>query len=443
MMSHPLLVGACRVDITPAVGGHLYGYNPDVVSDAIHDPLYATALALTQQDQTVLLVSLTLCDFQTALCDELRAFICARIGLPVTRLMVGLTHTHSAPNVAGAPGWGGIDRPYFDGILLPQTAKACEQALQNRKEAELAIGTTESYVGINRRNYDLFGNTVMNQNPWGYLDKTMTLLSFRETKTKKGIFNLIHYGCHGTAAGINHEVTRDWSGVMEDRIEQLTGTPTAFYNGPFGDVGPRLTNGETTGDIRYVEELGAVAAQDAWRAYQNLGGYHLPKLTVIEGEISLPYAPIPEKEALLQKIAAMGDPGKLEGLDATLYAQHAALLQMYEQGVSFGDALTLPQTIICLGDVVFYPAPFELFSETALKFRQFTPHRHALTLSNANGYCSYLPTAHEFCHGGYEVESFLYYNVPALQPNTEQSFVRENIRLWTEHLPDQEKSYGS
>ncbi len=443
-MNQPLRCGASRVDITPEIGGHLYGYHPNVISRSIHDPIYASALALSQNGETVILVSLNLCDFRTDHCDVLRAYVCEQIGLPLSRLIVSLTHTHSAPNVGGAPGWGeDIDRAFFESILLPQTVRACEQALHDRREAELAIGTTASYVGINRRNYDLFGQVVMNQNPWGYLDPTMTLLSFREIETKKGIFNLIHYGCHGTAAGINHEVTRDWSGVMEDRIEQLTSTPTAFYNGPFGDVGPRLTNGETTGDITYVEQLGAVAAQDAWRAYQNLGGYHVPKLTVIEGEISLPYAPIPEKEALQQKIAAMGDPGKLEGLDATLYAQHTALLEMYEKGIPFGEALKLPQTIICLGEVVFCPAPFELFSETALKLRQFTPKRHVLTLSNANGYCSYLPTEREFCHGGYEVESFLTYNVPALRNDTEQTFVRENIRLLTEHLPDQEKNYGS
>ncbi len=433
-MSSTLLCGVYRADITPAVGGTLYGYLPNVYSTSLHDPLYATALALTQNNETVILVSLTLCDFRTDYCDILRAYVAKEIGLPIERLIVSLTHTHSAPNVGGAAGWGDVDVDYFNKILCPMTAKACKTALENQKDAEMAIGTTRSYVGVNRRNYDLYGKMVMNQNPWGYLDPTMTVISFREPASKKGIFNLIHYGCHGTAAGMNHEITRDWSGVMEDRMTKLTGTPSAFYNGPFGDVGPRLTNGDTTGDITYVEELGGVAAQDAKRAYDNLGSYSVPKLTIIEGEIPLPYAPLPSLEEIAPKLTAQEHPEQLEGLDATLYTYAKEIEAIYREGKTVPTELILPQTLVCIGDVVFFPAPFELFSETALKLRQFAPCKHALTLSNANGYYSYLPAQHEICHGGYEVDSFLYHGALSLRDDTEQTFVRENIHLLTKHL---------
>ena len=44
---------------------------------------------------------------------------------------------------------------------------------------------------------------------------------------------------------------------MIDRLEAATGTLTAFINGAEGDVGPRLTNGKTVGNISLVEEHGA------------------------------------------------------------------------------------------------------------------------------------------------------------------------------------------
>mgnify|MGYP006903493894 CR=1 FL=1 len=37
--------------------------------------------------------------------------------------------------------------------------------------------------------------------------------------------------------------------MMIDRVEKETGTLTAFINGAIGYVDPRLSNGETTGDI--------------------------------------------------------------------------------------------------------------------------------------------------------------------------------------------------
>ena len=43
-----------------------------------------------------------------------------------------------------------------------------------------------------------------------------------------------------------------------------------FINGAEGDVGPRLSNGATVGDISYIYEIGGIAAADAIRAYTAL-----------------------------------------------------------------------------------------------------------------------------------------------------------------------------
>jgi hypothetical protein len=140
--------------------------------------------------------------------------------------------------------------------------------------AEIAVGETESKVGINRREQTEEGMIKLGQNPYGCYDPFMTVVAVRNAQTKEGILNLVHYGCHGTSAGANEEISRDWSGVMIDRMEAETGILTAFWNGAIGDVGPRLTNGKTTGSIHYTEELGGVAAEDAMRAFRQRSGYH-------------------------------------------------------------------------------------------------------------------------------------------------------------------------
>lgn len=97
------------------------------------------------------------------------------------------------------------------------------------------------------------------QNPWGQQDKRMTVIAF-QTPDGAPIANVVHYGAHCTAAGTNTEITRDWAGVMIDRLEAESGAPTLFLNGAAGDVGPRLTNGKTKATSNYVMELGSVAA---------------------------------------------------------------------------------------------------------------------------------------------------------------------------------------
>lgn len=425
--------GAARADITPAVGTLLYGYNPHQVSTSIHDNLSVTALALQQGGDTAILLTVTVGDFQTALVDEIRGKMSEACGVPARRILVAATHTHSAPNVAGMEGWGGVDREYVDNILFPAMIRVVQDAVANLQPAEYAVGMTESRVGINRREQLLNGEIELGQNPWGCYDPNMTCIAFRNSETKAGILNLIHYGCHGTAAGCNHEISRDWSGVMIDRLEAETGVMTAFWNGPQGDVGPRLTNGKTTGDIRHVEELGGVAAMDAKRAYDARGMYVPGDLKILEGEVAIPYKPLLPLEEVEARLASYTNPEALINIQALEYAHFKAVKDVYDAGVPEHDThYRIPQTIITLGDVSFIPFPFEIFSEISLRLRYHAPTRYTLCLSNTNGYNAYLPTEDQIVRGGYEILCFLYSDAYTLVNNSDQVLLEENLRILRE-----------
>ena len=325
MSEKTFLAGAAREDITPPVGTLLYGYTPDTVSESVHDPLTTTAVAFRQREECAVLMTVTVGDFGTALCDEIRREIGEELGLPPSRILVAATHTHSAPNVSGIEGWGEIDRPYVDGILFPAMKKACRDAVSNLAPAEIAVGVVKSKVGINRRQQYRDGSIGLGQNPWGCYDPYMTCVSLRNAETKKGIVNLIHYGCHGTAAGRNHEITRDWSGIMTDRLEAQTGILTAYWNGAQGDVGPRLTNGATVGNIRFVEELGGVAAQDAWRAWEALGPYKEGTLGIREDTVKIPRKPLLPEAEVRAKLDSYENPDALINIQRLEYVYYRAL----------------------------------------------------------------------------------------------------------------------
>ena len=113
-MNNMLLAGAGRADITPAVGGLLYGYNDTTVSYSCHDPLEIKALALSCADSAsspVLLLSFSVGDSGTGACTETRQVLARETGLPMTHILASATHTHSAPNVSGVAGWGDVGRP--------------------------------------------------------------------------------------------------------------------------------------------------------------------------------------------------------------------------------------------------------------------------------------------------------------------------------------------
>lgn len=422
--------GAARADITPAVGTLLYGYNPHQESTSIHDHLSITALAVAQGSDIALLATVTVGDFQTELLTGLRQQMSEACGIPASHIVVASTHTHSAPNVAGMEGWGGVDMPYVDNILRPAMLQVAKDAVANLQPAEYAVGVTESKVGINRRQQLEDGTIVLGQNPWGCYDPNMTCIAIRNSETKAGILNLIHYGCHGTAAGCNREISRDWSGIMIDRLEAETQTMTAFWNGPIGDVGPRLTNGQTVGNIQFVEELGGVAAMDAKRAYDARGMYVAGDLHLYEGEVAIPFKPLLPKDEVEAKLATYEDPDSLINIQRLEYAHYKATKDEYDAGLPAHDShYRYDQIIISLGDVAFVPYPFEIFSEISLRLRYHSPIRYTLALSNTNGYNAYMPTEDQIVRGGYEIGCFLYSGAYTLVDNTDQVLLNENLRI--------------
>ena len=430
MESNTLLCGAAREDITPPVGTLLYGYNPHQVSTSVHDPLYVSAAAFRYGNDCVLMMTFTVGDIQNALTQEIREAISASTGIAIADIVLSATHTHSAPNVAGFEGWGDIDRPYVDTILMPAALKAAKAAVASLEPAELAVGEVKSEIGINRRQLTRTGDVILGQNPWGAYDPFLTCIAVRSAETKKGIINMLHYGCHGTAAGCNREISRDWSGIMTDRLEAITGTLTAFWNGAIGDVGPRLTNGQTVGDIHYVEELGGGAAADAIRAYQACGSYTSAEMSVRHGEIRIPYKTLPPREEVERRLASYTDPEKLYNIEGLIYGHLKEIKEVYDAGVPAHDnAFCYAQTLISLGDILFIPHPFEVFSEICLRLRAYAPARYVLNLSNSNGYNAYMPTEDQIVRGGYEVGVFLNAGAYTLVNHADQIIINKNLRI--------------
>ena len=428
-MQERFQAGAARAVITPPVGTCLYGYRPNWESTSLHDDLTLTAAAFRQGACAAMLVTVEVGDIHTDLCDAMRREIGQAAGISPSHILISATHTHSAPNVSGMDGWGEIDRPFYENILLPAAIRAGKEAAENLRDAQIAVGTTHSDVGINRREILPNGEIRLGQNPFGCYDPEMTVVTFRDPDGK-GVLNLIHYGCHGTAAGCNREISRDWSGVMIDRVEKETGVLTAFWNGAVGDVGPRLTNGETVGDITYVMELGGVAAVDAMRAVRRQGGFHDGSLACYADEVRLPYEVTPPIEEVRKTLESIQNPDELINIQKLTYRHYRDLYALLQSGATEHPThFSFPFCAVSLGDVLFVPAPYEIFSEITLRLRAYLPWLHTLCLSNTNGYNGYFPSQDQICRGGYEVDCFRTGGTYNLTENADQYLIDEVRRI--------------
>jgi len=419
--------GAGREMITPPIGARLYGYTLDVFSESVHDDLTATAVAFEQSGERAMLISATVCLINTELCDEIRGKVSAATGIPAAKIILSATHTHSGPCTAGNTGWGPLDTEYCGNIFIPQIIKAAETATAKLEPALLGIGTIKSKTGINRRQQNKDNSVSLGQNPWGCYDPNMTVISYKSTAGKP-IANIVHYGAHCTAAGKNIEITRDWAGAMIDRLDEESGAVTAFFNGAEGDVGPRLSNGHTVGNIEYVKELGKIAAEDAAKAYQSIGEYREAVLACAAGEIKLPYAAVMPLDEARAKLAAFKGDEKIN-LSGRTFEYLKKVVAAHETGLPGEKYFSFPQTIIQVGPVAFVPFPYEFFSEISLRLREYSPFEHTLCLGCTNGNNGYLPTQDQLCRGGYEIDVFLTAGVLTLAPDSDYNIIMENLKL--------------
>ena len=420
-----LLLGVGRAIITPKIGTALYGYEPDHFSRSLNDDLTATAFFFKQGENTALMISATVCEINTELCNEIRSLLALEFNIPTESILICATHTHSGPNTMGQYGWGDVDREYCDNIFIPRLREAVREAVFAPRSVKIGVGVGESLVGVNRREINKEGKAILGQNPWGAFDPQMTVIKFVD-EDMRCVANIIHYGGHCTGSGSNYEITRDWAGVMIDRLEAVSGGVTAFFNGPEGDIGPRLSNGQTVGDLSLALELGEIAARDAIAIYSSITECREQTLSLSCRDTAVPLSPrISLEEArteyekyrkyTVNSLAARGD-------------HYRQVIESYEKGEEEQPYRRFPQTIIRLGEVLLVGFPYELFSEIGLRVAKEIKSVRVLSLALANGSDGYFVTEDQICRGGYEVDMFLYGRPQGYSASADTYLVGETVK---------------
>lgn len=426
------LAGAGKAIISPKLGTRLYGYPTDRFATVIHDDLTATAIAVSDGDTSAALVTLTVCSIPAPVCERAAKMIEEATG--IRHLILSATHTHSGPSLTSTPGWGEADTDYIDNVFLPGLVSAVTDAAKAMEEAKIGIGEINTRTGINRRQIKENGTIALGRNPMGPYDPRMRVITFVSADESRTIGTIIHFGAHGTAAGgpfPESPVTRDWSGVMTDRIEWMSDAPCLFLNGAIGDVAPRdFSRYKKSGErvlntIEQAMEIGGMAAVDAAEAFRGIRTYFTPSFSVKTGQIDLTYEPLPDIAEAKKNLAL------LEGTTdpMRLYERNRWQKVLDAADKEPEKAFSYPQTLIKIGPAVFVPHPFEIFTMISLRLDHFSPAEYTLSLSNANGTNGYLPNKEEIARGGYEIWSSRYRYAYLLSEDADTELINQNLDL--------------
>ncbi|HPS53350.1 MAG TPA: neutral/alkaline non-lysosomal ceramidase N-terminal domain-containing protein [Phycisphaerae bacterium] len=436
-MNNSIKAGFAKTDITPAMGIRLGGYGlAKRPAESVHDNLYSSALVLEQNGVRCVLISLDWLCITSDVAANIKNAVHEKTGTPLDNIIVCAIHTHTAPNTMAIPGWGDVEYGYVNAVL-PAIIDSAVQAAGKLSPAKLGVAAIESKVGVNRRTMRADGKIYFDGNVDGSYDPTMTVIRFVDMQDAP-ITTVIHYSAHCTAWGMPRIVSRDWAGIMLDRVQKQTGSPAMFVNGAIGDVGPR-TN-QVAGEGRFsagigdglesVLEVGYRGATDALNCFFGINTFdESPILKAAVSDIEVPVKPLPpldEVNAKLDELKEFKDTWGDKGDKKCQYEYYRRVSEAYSQPPHKSNIIE--SRIIAIGPVAFITLPGEPFSSISLRLREGSPYPYTLLLSNANGSIAYIPDLDAREKGGYEVEMESAVNTYLPIENSDEIIVAEGIR---------------
>lgn len=356
-----LQIGHARACITPPVGVVMMGYGArSEPSVAIHDDLYANAVALSDGVQRLVVLALDVCEMPLYTTHLLKGAIMEATGLEPDQILINTSHTHAGPEVGVTVGQDPLtlQEPAYFVAMAQQAAQACRQALADLSAAAMRVGRAPVDVGASRRERTAEGTTIIGVNPDGPRLAEVTVWQFaRAAKPDVVWWSLPLHGA--TVTWDNLQISAEWMGAAVRAFEADQDEAVAiFLQGCCGDQNPYRERN----NFSQMGEHGEAVAQAL-------------------------------REAIRTASEIVATP--------MCHSRRTVLLPSARGGVQ-----RLPVQGLRLGDAAFVSLAGEPFVAYALHAQGLRPGPATMVLGYTDGTVGYLPTADAFAEGGYEPNSW-------------------------------------
>ncbi len=366
MYSQQLKVGVAKHIITPdpliAISGGVGAPKPATEKKG---ELYVRAMVLEKGNERIAIVNVDNLGWPAALGNKSRELI---KDIPAENILIGATHTHSAPDAYAFPdenGNHGADLEYLDRCVV-QIADAVNEAMQNLVPAHLkiALGEAKGKIAYNYYAPELYDPRCGVIQAIGIAGKNKDMV----------LATLVNYAIHPEVLGNDQGIlSPDLIGPLYDRIEEKTGGMAVFMNGAQG--------GMVTADNRQED------AEEArsWEECQRIGNLLADEALQIVSD------------ATVQK-------------DPTIYCAHKTvsfpiesdmlkyILQNSPLRMSTGDTDTISTTLnlLNIGTAQVLTIPGEALPNIGYYLKRMMPSEHPFLFGLTNDAFGYILTREDF-----------------------------------------------
>ncbi len=332
--------------------------------------LTARAMVFRKQGVTVGVVALDLLGFPSALGDRVRA----RVGrIPAHNILIGSTHTHSAPDCYAFPdGKGGHtgDLEYMR-LVVDRAAEALNEALERLQPAtiKIAVGEAIGKIAYNYYAPDLY-------------DRRMGVIQALDAKGKP-IATLVNYAIHPEVLGNDIGImSPDLVGPLCDEIEARHGGIALFMNSAQG--------GMVTADNRDLAQ-----PKDPQRGYWNDARsweecLRIGRLMASEAGRIIKDAPVQSDPSLVAESINVRFPVESPAMWAVI--EHSPLDYPHNGDHSVNARINL----VNLGDAQLITIPGEALPNIGFYLKRKMRGRHNFLLGLTNEAFGYIMTKVDF-----------------------------------------------
>ncbi|MBI4906025.1 MAG: hypothetical protein HY820_20495 [Acidobacteria bacterium] len=415
----PIRAGAFAADITPQA--HMWpisrvgNFEPSPATGA-HDPLSARALVLEAGRTKLAIVIIDSVGVSAPILDEAKRLASAATGIPVERILMAATHTHSAP-AAG----NDVYRPF----LIARIADAVKQAASRLQPAEIGWGSAQVPEHLFNRRWLMKEGSIppnpfgergekarMNPprgspdliGPAGPTDPEVSIVSVRSAAGRP-LALLANYSLHYVGYIPAGQVSADYFGEFARQIRDRVAPGEAgsdfvgiLSNGTSGDVNNtnwKVQDKELPPFVK-VRQVAARVADAVFASYQTIKHQSKADLAMAEKELTLRLRKPTEAQLKFARAALEPKDGKALPARDRFYVNSA--IRMAEGP----DTIAVKLQALRVGNFGLVAIPFEVFTEIGLEIKKRSPIKPVFTIELANGANGYLPTPEQHALGGYE-----------------------------------------
>ena len=352
--------------------------------------LSVRALVLEKGEERVAIVNIDNLGWPAVLGDKSRKLI---TGIPFENIIIGVTHTHSAPDAYAFPdenGNIGADLNYLEWCVI-QIADAVNEATKKLEPADLKISVDEAKGKIAYNYYA----------PRLYDPRCGVIQAI--AKNGKPIATLVNYATHPEIIGSDRGIlSPDMVGPLYDRIEEKAGGIALFMNSAQGGMvtaDNRLENGKEANDWAECKRNGELLADEALRIISGAAIQENPDIYCTSKTVEFPV------ESKLMQAILHGSP--------------------LMQGKFNKNIVSTVVNLLNIGTAQILTIPGEALPNIGFYLKRKMPTKHPFLFGLANDAFGYILTKVDFN----SFERYEYISSTSLGEMTGEIYIEEALKL--------------